>query len=139
MMTTATFRQKDLFAPAAVASKRQAGRDEGEAKKQDRLALLRERRAGYVRCGQRALLTCLLDKTTATADDVRQAVDLPSHVDARCLGAVPGPLAKAGIIRSLGYTKSLRPERHASPILVWMLADRAAALGWLVANPDYPT
>ena len=138
MTTTGTFHQKNLFAPAAVASKRQTGRDEGEATKQGRLAMLREQRAVYVRRGQRALLAQLLESKTATADDVRWAVELPPGIDARCLGGVPGPLARAGIIRSRGYMPSARPERHASPIQVWELADRAAAIDWLAANDERP-
>ena len=110
----------------------------GEALKQDRLRLLRERRAIYVRRGQHALLTRLLCSETATADDVYESVELPPSIDPRCLGGVPGSLARAGIIRSLGYAKSARPERHASPIQVWTLANRAAAIDWLAANPDYP-
>ena len=133
---TTIYHQQDLFAPTAAVSSSRAECDDGEARKQKRLTAFQERRADYVRQGQRALLTCLLDKTTATADDVRPAVELPPSIDPRCLGAVPGVLAKAGIIRSLGYVKSNRPERHASPIQLWALADRAAAIEWLAANPD---
>jgi hypothetical protein len=114
------------------------GRHKDEEKKQERLTLLRERRAIHVRRGQRALLARLLSGETATADYVYESVELPPSIDPRCLGAVPGSLARAGIIRSLGYIKSARPERHASPIQVWTLADRAAAVDWLAANPDYP-
>lgn len=110
----------------------------GEARKQERHTMLRERRAVYVRRAQRALLARLLASETATADDVYQSVELPPSIDPRCLGAVPGSLARAGIIRSLGYAKSARPERHASPIQVWTLANRTAAVTWLAENPDYP-
>lgn len=112
------------------------GRHNGEEKKQERLTLLRERRAIHVRRGQRALLARLLSAETATADDVYESVELPPNIDPRCLGAVPGSLSRAGIIRSLGYAKSERPERHASPIQVWELADRAAALSWLAEHLD---
>ena len=61
---------------------------------------------------------------------------LPEGLDARCLGAVPIGLARAGIIRSAGYVRSGRPERHASPIQLWTLADRAAAIAWLRAHPE---
>ena len=129
-MTTATLE--------AAADHRRRGQTESEARKQERHTLLRERRAIYVRCGQRALLARLLAADTATADDVYASVELPESIDPRCLGAVPSSLARAGIIRSLGYKKSARPERHASPIQVWTIADRTAAAVGLAANLDYP-
>ena len=139
-MTTA-FHQPTLAGLFEVATSDDNGRrepTEGEARKQERHALMRECRAIYVRRGQRALLARLLAAKTATADDVYESVDLPPCIDPRCLGAVPGSLARAGIIRSLGYIKSARPQRHASPIQVWALADQAPAEAWLAANPDCP-
>jgi hypothetical protein len=102
------------------------------------LALLADRRAALVRRGQRALLLRLLDASTATADDVRAAVELPPGVGPRCYGAVPLPLADADIIRHAGYTPTRRPEGHARPIAIWARADRAAALAWIAAHPDLP-
>ena len=101
-------------------------------------ALLADRRAVYVRRGQRALLTALLVMDTATADEVRDAVDLPRGMDPVCLGAVPSALARAGIIRRVGYTPTCRPTAHARPVSVWTLADRAKALRWLADHPDLP-
>lgn len=124
-MTTATL---DLDAGAA----------EGERRKQDRLDLLRARRAVYVRRGQRALLRRLVDAGTATADDVAAVVELPDDIDARCLGAVPGSLARWGLIQALSVDRSRRASRHASLQLTWGLADRDAALQWLAAHPDLP-
>jgi len=137
---TTTFHQQtpDGLFEVATSDNGRRGRTEGEARKQERHTLLRKRRAAYVRHGQRALLARLLAEGTATADDVYQSVELPPHIDPRCLGAVPGSLARAGIIRSLGYVKSSRPERHDSPIQVWALADQAEAVAWLAANPDHP-
>ena len=139
-MTTTLHQQTPdgLFEVATSDGNGQRGPTEGEARKHERPTLLRERRAIYVRRSQRALLARLLDAETATADDVYESVELPPSIDSRCLGAVTGSLARAGVIRSPGYVKSARPERHASPIQVWTLADRAAAAAWLGANPDYP-
>ena len=79
----------------------------------------------------------LLDVGIATADDVAERIGpTDPDIDPRWLGTVPGPLAIAGIIRRVGYTKSARPIRHASVIAVWELADRAAALAWLARHPD---
>jgi hypothetical protein len=111
---------------------------EGERRKREQLARLAERRAVYVRRGRRALLLQLLAGRTATADDVRAAIQLPPGLDPRCLGAVPIALAEAGIIERVDYTPSMRSERHASIIAVWGLADRAAALAWLTDHPDVP-
>jgi hypothetical protein len=84
------------------------------------------------------LLTALADRPTVTADDVAVAVQIPEGIDPRLLGAVPGELARAGLIEADGYTKSRRRSRHASIQTIWRLADREAARRWLAANPAEP-
>jgi hypothetical protein len=111
---------------------------EGERRKLGALDLLATRRAAIVRRGRRALLAMLLHAGTATADDVRAAVELPPGVRPVALGAVPGMLADAGIIRAAGYATTRRAEAHARPVTVWALADRAAAVDWLAAHPELP-
>lgn len=111
---------------------------DGEARKLDAHALLEARREVYVLRGRRALLAALLARGEATADDVRDAVELPDEINPVCLGVVPGLLARAGIIERVGFAESRRPDAHARPVSVWRLADRAAALGWLAAHPDRP-
>lgn len=125
---------KTIDAPTA-----DAGRREGEARKDAKLRLLEARREVYVLRGRRLLLeTMLAGDGTATADDVRAALELPADIDPRCLGSVPGRLAYDHIIGSTGFRKSARPERHASYIQVWRLLDRQGALAWLHHNPDCP-
>jgi hypothetical protein len=80
----------------------------------------------------------LLEQTVATADDVRNKVPLPQGIGPRCYGAVPLPLADAGLIRHAGYTATRRPEAHGRPIALWQLGDRAAALAWLETHPELP-
>lgn len=104
---------------------------EGERRKLDAHAILEARRRRYILYGRRALLEALLRQGTATADDVRETVEVPPGVDPVCLGAVPGTLARAGIIRRVGFTKTTRVIGHARPVTVWALIDRAAALVWL--------
>jgi hypothetical protein len=111
---------------------------DGERRKLAAHALLAARRAFYVRRGQRALLEQLFAARTATADDVRRALTLPDDIGPRCLGAVPGPLARAGIIRRVGFRGSERAIAHARPVTVWELADRAAAFAWRAAYPELP-
>ncbi len=111
---------------------------EGSILKDVALAMLAAARRVFVRRGRRALLLALLETGRATADTVYAKVKMPPDIDPRCLGAVPGPLAKAGIIRSVGFTKSSRRHRHASPIQVWQLVDRGAASEWLATHPDQP-
>lgn len=111
---------------------------DGTARRDGALATLAEKRELYVLRGRRALLTALLTKGTATADDVRAAVELPPGIDPKCFGAVATPLAKSGIVAQAGYALTVRPEAHARPIAVWRLADRAAAEQWLAAHPDRP-
>ena len=115
------------------------GAAEGEGLKADALALLEARREGYIRRGRRAMLQTMLNGDgTATADDVRAAVELPPEIDPRCLGSVPGALASAKIIEAAGFVRSARRERHASYIQVWNLADPAKVILWLRDHPDLP-
>lgn len=109
---------------------------EGERRKADAHALLEARRNVYLNRGRRALLKALLIAGTATADDVRLAVELPDGIDPVCLGAVPGPLVREGIIRRAGFAPSNRAAGHARPVTVWELIDRTAAIQWLAAHPD---
>ncbi len=112
---------------------------EGEQLKADAIALLEARREVFVLRGRRALLAVMLNGDgTGTADDVRAAVELPTDLDPRCLGPVPGRLAYDKNIRSAGFVRSTRPEGHARWIQVWALADRQAALRWLTNHPDLP-
>jgi hypothetical protein len=114
------------------------GAIKGERRKADAFALLSAHREAVVRRAQRALLMVLLETGSTTADDVRELVKLPSGIGPKCFGAVPPPLARAGIIRADGYAKTCRPEGHARPVTVWILADRQAAERWLRDHPDLP-
>jgi hypothetical protein len=109
---------------------------EGERLKREALALLEVRRETYIVRGRRALLARLLDVGTATADDVRAAVPIPTGINPKCFGAVPGQLARAGIIGRVGFAETTRREGHARPLSVWRLIDRAGALQWLADHPD---
>jgi hypothetical protein len=114
------------------------GREEGERRKQDAFAVLTTNRETVIRRAQRALLTVLLETGSATADDVRELVELPPGINAKCFGAAPGVLARAKIIRADGFAKTCRPVGHARPVTVWALADRPAAERWLRDHPDMP-
>jgi hypothetical protein len=109
---------------------------EGERRKDEALDLLAHCREAVVRRAQHALLAVLLETGSATADDVRERVELPPGVGPKCFGAVPLPLVRAGIIRADGYAKTCRPTAHARPLTVWLLADRVAAVQWLSDHPD---
>jgi len=111
---------------------------EGERRKGDALALLSAHRETVIRRAQRALLTVVLETGSATADDIRARVELPTGIGPKCFGAAPGPLARAGVIRADGFTKTCRPVGHARPVTIWALAARAAALRWLAVHPDLP-
>jgi hypothetical protein len=113
------------------------GRD-GDRAKLEAHALLEARRELYVLRGRRALLGALLLAGTATADDVRASVELPDGINPKLFGAVPGALARAGIIRAAGFVNSTRAAGHARPVKVWELADYPAAHRWLAEHPDRP-
>ena len=115
-----------------------AEQTESERRKLEAHALLQARRAVYVLRGRRALLRRLLDAGEATADAVRDAVELPDGINPVCLGVVPGPLARAGLIERVGFARSRRANAHARPVSVWRLLDRDAALTWLAAHADRP-
>ncbi|MCC6486353.1 MAG: hypothetical protein IT364_02535 [Candidatus Hydrogenedentes bacterium] len=108
----------------------------GRARRDTALNALESRRSVHVNRGRRTLLLHLLEHDTATADDVRAGVRLPDSIDPTCLGSVPGPLVKAGIIERVGFVPCVRPERHAAPTSLWGLVDRSKAGDWLQTHPD---
>lgn len=110
----------------------------GDDRRDGVLELVESRSKLYVLRGRRALLIRLLDVGVGTAHDVYEAVTLPVDVDPHCFGAVPTPLARAGIIQYRRHVKTRRAERNASRISEWELADRAAAVAWLRENPEIP-
>lgn len=112
--------------------------NEGERRKLDAFALLTAQREVVVRRAQRALLRVLIETGSATADDVRELVELPPGVNAKCFGAAPSTLARLGVIRADGYAKTCRPTAHARPVTIWALADREKAERWLRNHPDMP-
>lgn len=110
----------------------------GEARKKAAHVLLEARREQYIRDARRVLLTRLLEHGTATIDDVREAVELPNGIDPKCFGAVPGQLARAGIIRRIGFATTTRAIAHARPVTVWGLADAGRAQTWLASHRSLP-
>ncbi len=126
---TATTKPHRLYQPPLP-----LGEPTGEELKEAALAEFEGLRREIVLRARRALLMHLLVHGTATADDVRDLVELPDGISPTCLGAVPGALARAGIIRRAGHIPSKRPERHASPTAVWELLSETAAVEWLAEH-----
>ncbi|HEX4149857.1 MAG TPA: hypothetical protein VHY20_12750 [Pirellulales bacterium] len=114
------------------------GRLAGEQRKNAALDLLAACRELFMLRGRRALLLRLLDASIATADDVRDSIELPPDLAPVCLGAVPLALVRAGLIERAGFASTRRPAAHARPISVWRLVDRGKAVRWLAQNPDRP-
>ena len=85
---------------------------------------------------RRIFLLRLLERGTATVDEVHSEMNLPEGVCPKILGCVPVPFARGGVIERSGYQPAQRPERHACPVSVWRLLDRSRALAWLASNPD---
>ncbi|MBX7255710.1 MAG: hypothetical protein K1Y02_05075 [Candidatus Hydrogenedentes bacterium] len=109
---------------------------EGERLKHEEFELLSVTREYYIRRGRRALLRHLMLTGQATADVVRDAVSLPPDIDPVLFGAVPNALARAGIIRRIGFAPSTRRQRHGAHMAVWELADHDAAARWLRDFPE---
>jgi len=96
------------------------------------------RRPALIRAAQRSLLTEALARGPVTIDDARGGVEVPEGFNPKAFGAVPGTLARCGILRSIGFVKSLRFEAHARRVTLWELADRDAAMAWLATHPELP-
>lgn len=107
----------------------------GPELKAQALEVLELTREELITEARRALLTRLLADGTATIDDVRSVVECPACMNPKFFGAVPGPLAKLGLIRNRGFAKTTRKQGHARPVIVWELADRDGAAAWLTTNP----
>jgi hypothetical protein len=118
---------------------RQAGQPERLWSEYSVSAWLYRQESSQLCRARRALLIHLLDHGTGTADDMAHRLPAdPDGRDPRWRGPVPGALARAGIIRRIGFTASCRPSRHASAIAVWELADRDAPMAWLSHHPELP-
>jgi hypothetical protein len=111
---------------------------DGERRKLAAFAHLAARREALIDRARRALLSVLIERAEATADDVRELIPLPPGINAKVFGAVPSVLAETGIIVADGFAKSTRPEAHARPVQRWRLADRDGAKQWLRTHPDLP-
>ncbi|GMU81502.1 MAG: hypothetical protein AMXMBFR47_13730 [Planctomycetota bacterium] len=88
---------------------------------------------------RRALLESLLESAsrTATIDDVRDRLGLAETGNPRWLGAMPGVLQDAGIIRRAGYIETTRARAHGRPVSVWAFTDGGEdrARRWLLDHP----
>lgn len=106
----------------------------GEKLKADALATLEAARETVILRARRALVLRLLVNGAATLDDVRANIDLGA-ANPSALGAVPGSLARANIIRCAGYRPAARPAARARIVTLWALADRGRAIAWLQEHP----
>ena len=114
------------------------GRVEGQRRKDANHTVLDAYRKPHLVEARRVLLTVLLDRGLAPADDVRDKVTLPSGVDPVCFGAVPKPFVRSGIIRCVGRVASSRPEAHGRENKIWKLIDRPAAERSLAEHREHP-
>lgn len=110
------------------------GRREGERRKDESLGLLRVHRELWIRRVQRNFLKSLLRDGPSTSDAVSD--ETPGKIRRNCLGAAINHLARLGLIESVGYAVSTRPERHACVVRVWRILDAAKAESWLATHPD---
>lgn len=116
-------------------TRRKEGRRIGRALKDSAHAILEARRDRFITQARRELLAVLLERGTASADDVRERLTLPADIGPVCLGAVPKPFALARIIRRIGFVTTARPEAHARQVSVWELVEPDAARQWLADHP----
>ena len=116
-------------------ARRREGRRIGRALEDAAHAILEARRKRFLTLARRELLAVLLERGTASADDVRERLTLPADIGPVCLGAVPKPFALSRIIRRIGLVTTTRPVAHARTISVWELVDPDAARQWLADHP----
>ena len=66
-------------------------------------------------------LNVIRNLQTFTADDlhVLDTEIAEAHRDKRVIGSILSNLRSRGYIKPVGYRKSLRPECHGRPIVVW--------------------
>jgi len=137
-MTNTAYDLYEVSTSTGAATRQGNGTVEGERRRDAALDLLRERRAAIVRRGCRLLAGRLLEFGKATMDDIAAELETPPDIDRRVVGAIPSTLVRAGVAVLTGYVRSTRPERHASVLAVWGLADRETARCWLADNPVLP-
>jgi hypothetical protein len=111
----------------------------GERRRDEAHDRLKTHRLALVRRIQRAFVCRLLVEGAATTDAVRILVRIPPGVDPRVVGAAIRALALDRLIVAVGRRRSARPEAHARWVDLWDIRDVAAAEGWLLNNPDYPS
>ena len=115
------------------------GLDQGERRKADALAILTERRETVVRRAQRALLTVLLNAGSATADDVRELVELPPGINAKCFGAAPGATCSDWHHSRCRLREDMPAGRRTlGPLLSGRWPIVAKAQRWLDVHADLP-
>ena len=115
-----------------------AGRKEGERRRDHAHQILEARRARYILLARRAMLTALLRDGTATIDVVREAITLPDGIGPALFGPAIRGLALAGIIHRVRFERTNRPKAHAREVKLWELVDRDTAERWLAEHPPPP-
>jgi hypothetical protein len=94
---------------------------DGQAAKQLALGLFEQNRKAKLAEARPLFVQVLREQGRSTIDDLRDRMQIPDEYDPRWLGAVPGPLARRGIIRHVGYRKSERRVAHARELRLWEL------------------
>ncbi len=113
---------------------REAARDDARRTKEATLATLEERRHWWILQGRFILVTVALERGQASSDDIHERLTLPDEIDPTCLGSVPTMLARAGIIKRIGYIPTSRKTAKSRPLSLWEIADREAAQRYLAQH-----
>lgn len=108
----------------------------GQLRKRAAFGLLEETRESAITLARRRFLSHLLAHGRGTTDQARDGSNFPLGARPVYLGAVPGALARANVIRRVGYVSSVRPEAKARVLAIWELVDPPKARAWLLAHPE---
>ena len=104
---------------------------DGESIKGSALAAHEEKHGALLAELRTRLIRHLLKNGEGTVEDARAGFELPRDVNPACLGAVPGPLSRAGLIARKAYKNATRTAAHARAVSIWVLGDRERAEHWL--------
>jgi len=113
--------------------------ESGEAIKCAVLIALEANRLGVIHEVRRRFVALLLQFGFATVEAARNGFTIPDGVNPSCLGAVPGALARAGIIERARYVNATRRAAHHRTLTEWQLADPSKARAWLQSQPERAT
>ncbi len=89
------------------------------------------RAASFFEFGRVAMLRLLIEKPSATVNDLREVYPLREGIKPAVYGTILQSLARLKLIRPVSREQTSRPIAHARKIERWELTDLQRAIEWL--------